>query len=144
LKSVKAKLESALDESEENCEKEKKAKADLDKAKRKLEADLKTSQAHVEEGERARGELHEVVRRKDAEIKAANDKSEETMGLVAQAQRKNKEFQVGLNLLFFSSRVGCGKCSLSFLTWRHRCFSLDRKRITKIIFFSTFLKKSRN
>ena len=42
---------------EDNLEREKKVRGDVEKAKRKLEQDLKATQGNVEELERVRGEL---------------------------------------------------------------------------------------
>lgn len=48
---------------EENIEKEKKMRADVEKAKRKLEMDLRATQENVEELERSRLLLEEASRR---------------------------------------------------------------------------------
>ena len=48
---------------EDNLEREKKQRADVEKAKRKLEQDLKATQANVEDLERVKRELEENVRR---------------------------------------------------------------------------------
>lgn len=48
---------------EDNLEREKKVRGDVEKAKRKLEQDLKATQQNVEELERVKRELEENVRR---------------------------------------------------------------------------------
>ena len=48
---------------EENLEREKKVRADVEKAKRKVESDLKMTQETVEELERAKRDLEENVRK---------------------------------------------------------------------------------
>ena len=48
---------------EDNLEREKKVRGDVEKAKRKLEQDLKSTQETVEDLERAKRELEENVRR---------------------------------------------------------------------------------
>ena len=48
---------------EENIEREKKLRSDVEKAKRKVEADLKMSQELVEELERVRRDLEESSRK---------------------------------------------------------------------------------
>ena len=48
---------------EDNLEREKKARADVEKVKRKLEGDLKLTQENVEDLERQKRELEENVRR---------------------------------------------------------------------------------
>lgn len=48
---------------EDNLEREKKVRGDVEKAKRKLEQDLKSTQQNVEELERVKRELEENVRR---------------------------------------------------------------------------------
>lgn len=48
---------------EDNLEREKKQRGDVEKAKRKLEQDLKATQSNVEDLERVKRELEENVRR---------------------------------------------------------------------------------
>ena len=106
---------------EENLEREKKVRSDVEKAKRKVESDLKQTQETVEELERAKRELEEHGRRlnffnsmkslwtvalkdciknllmsyrKDSEISGLNSKLESEQSLVAQLQKKIKELQV--------------------------------------------------
>lgn len=50
---------------EENLEREKKVRADVEKAKRKVEMDLRATQENVEELERAKMVLEEASRRFD-------------------------------------------------------------------------------
>ena len=88
---VKAALEASLDEAEENCEREKRAKNDLDKARRKLETDLKNANGVIEEVSRLRQEVQESLQRKEAECKGLSVRLEESGGQLAAVQRKNKE-----------------------------------------------------
>jgi len=48
---------------EENLQREKKVRADVEKAKRKVESDLKMTQEAVEELEKVKGELEANVRK---------------------------------------------------------------------------------
>ena len=48
---------------EDNLEREKKVRADVEKAKRKLEQDLKSTQGAVEDLERVKGELEGTVKK---------------------------------------------------------------------------------
>jgi len=48
---------------EENLEKEKKVRADVEKTKRKIEADLKMAQEAIQESEHARRDMEEVARK---------------------------------------------------------------------------------
>lgn len=52
-----------LSQLEDNLEREKKVRADVEKAKRKIESDLKVTQESVEELERVKRDLEEAVRR---------------------------------------------------------------------------------
>merc|ERR1719285_36543 len=63
----KAKLETTLDELEDNLEREKKARSDLDKVKRKLETELKQTLASVDDLERIKRDMDEATKRKDLE-----------------------------------------------------------------------------
>ncbi|CAF4595683.1 unnamed protein product, partial [Rotaria magnacalcarata] len=77
-----------LDELEGGLEREKKARADLDKSKRKLEVDLKTSQGNLEELDRARRELEENLKRKDQEIQQIGTRLEDEQGQAASLGKK--------------------------------------------------------
>lgn len=48
---------------EDNLEREKKVRADVEKAKRKLEQDLKSTQETVEDLEKSKRDLEETLRR---------------------------------------------------------------------------------
>jgi len=48
---------------EENLQREKKVRADVEKAKRKVESDLKATQEAVEELEKVKGELEANVKK---------------------------------------------------------------------------------
>jgi len=73
---AKASLVKSVDELEENLERERKGRADLDKAKRKVEGELKAAHASVEGLEVHKKELEEELRKKDGEISALNGKVE--------------------------------------------------------------------
>jgi hypothetical protein len=82
-------------------EREKKARADLDKSKRKLEGDLKSAQGSLEELERIRKDLEDGFKKKDAELKAVSSKVEEEQSQSANLNKKLKELQV----IFISLRL---------------------------------------
>ena len=88
-------LDMILFQMEDNLEREKKVRGDVEKAKRKLENDLKMTQETVDELENVKRDLEENVRRKDTEINSLNTKLEEESNLVAQLQKKIKELLVG-------------------------------------------------
>ena len=77
LDRAKASLMKSVDELEENLERERKDRADLDKAKRKVEGELKAAHASVEELEVHKKELEKALRKKDGEISALNGKVED-------------------------------------------------------------------
>merc|ERR1712226_1076137 len=61
LSQVKSQLEATLDQLEGGMGKEKKSRANLEKAKRKVEGDLKIAQDTVADLERAKSELEKVA-----------------------------------------------------------------------------------
>ncbi len=75
-------------------EREKKARADLDKVKRKLEGDLKAAQGGLEELERVRKDLEDGMKKKDQELKTVSSKVEEEQGQSLNLNKKLKELQV--------------------------------------------------
>ena len=79
---------------EENLEREKKIRGDLEKTKRKLETDLKSSQENFNDIEKSKQELEDNIRKKDIELSKLNVRLEDESGLVAQLQRKIKDLQV--------------------------------------------------
>lgn len=83
-------------------EREKKAKADLDKAKKKVEGDLKAAQGSLEELDRAKRDLDEVLKKKELEIKSFIAKCEEGDGKNANLNKKLKELQVNNNFHQFN------------------------------------------
>jgi exonuclease VII small subunit len=60
---LKTKLEQTLDEFEDNLEREKKVRGDVEKAKRKLEQDLKQTQSVVEDLEGVKRDLEDANRK---------------------------------------------------------------------------------
>ena len=81
-------------------EREKKARADLDKAKRKLEADLKTTQGSVEELERIKKELEDNLKKKDQENHNLSSKIEDSTNQNNGLNKKIKDVQVSLKKRF--------------------------------------------
>merc|ERR1712176_1427875 len=65
MASVKSKLEGTLDELEGSLDKEKKARANLEKAKRKVEGDLKIAQDTLADYEREKRDLENVIAAKE-------------------------------------------------------------------------------
>ncbi|OQV24363.1 putative Myosin heavy chain, striated muscle [Hypsibius exemplaris] len=91
---VKAKLEQTLDELEDNLEREKKLRGDVDKSKRKLEQDLKATQRTWLTWRKANGSWHKLVQ--DVELNSVNSKLEDEHTLVTKLQRQVKEHQARL------------------------------------------------
>merc|ERR1712038_1012815 len=61
LNNVKSKLESTFDELEDSLNKEKRARADIEKKRRKIEGDLKVAQETVMDAERGKKELEAAI-----------------------------------------------------------------------------------
>merc|ERR1712142_651697 len=93
LSSVKSKLESTLGELEGSLDKEKKARATVEKQKRKLEGDLKMAQDGVVELERSKRDLEVTIGNKEKNNSQLAAKLDDEQNLVAKAQKGIKEIQ---------------------------------------------------
>jgi len=79
-----------------SLDRERKLRADLDKAKRRVESELKSASAAGEEACILRAGLEETVKRKDAELAALNGKVEEERARVSGALKKVKDVEHAL------------------------------------------------
>merc|ERR1712088_141793 len=93
LASVKSKLESTLGELESGLDKEKKARATIEKQKRKVEGDLKMAQDSVVELERNKRDVEVVIANKEKNNHQLAAKLDDEQNLVAKAQKGIKEVQ---------------------------------------------------
>merc|ERR1719187_1912268 len=90
---IKSKLESTLDELESSLDKEKRGRADVDKARRKVEGELKVTQETIGELERDKKEAEAMLARKDKDAGALFSKLEDEQSLVGKVQKQIKESQ---------------------------------------------------
>merc|ERR1712226_1367603 len=88
-----------LNKLKQKLEREKKVRADVEKAKRKIEGELKQTQEVVDDLSRAKSELENNIRKKDADIKSLEGRLEEESTLVAQLQKKIKELMARIDEL---------------------------------------------
>merc|ERR1712198_625525 len=93
LTSVKSQLQSTLDQLEGGLDKEKKARATLEKQKRKVEGDLKMAQDTVADLERTKREIEGVIANKEKNNQLLSAKLDDEQSLVAKAQKNIKELQ---------------------------------------------------
>merc|ERR1712001_439164 len=93
LNQVKSQLESTLDQLEGGFDKEKKARAGLEKQKRKIEGDLKMAQDTVNDLERSKRDLEVTINNKDKNNAQLAAKLDDEQNLVAKAQKGIKEIQ---------------------------------------------------
>merc|ERR1719391_1581683 len=93
LAGIKDKLEGTLDDLEAGLDKEKKSRANLEKAKRKVEGDLKLAQDNAADLERAKRELEAVIAAKEKNNLDLQAKLDDEQGLVAKNQKTIKELQ---------------------------------------------------
>merc|ERR1740131_573940 len=93
LAGIKDKLEGTLDELEGGLDKEKKSRANLEKAKRKVEGELKIAQDTVADLERSKKELEGVIAAKEKNNLDLQAKLDDEQGLVAKNQKSVKELQ---------------------------------------------------
>ena len=92
-------LEGTVDELEDSLEREKRHRADVEKAKRKLVSDLKAARELGEEAGNARRDLEQQLRRREAEQASLSARLEDEQALVASLQRKIKELQARVEVL---------------------------------------------
>merc|ERR1719460_2159905 len=85
LNKIKQKLESTLDELESSVEKEKRARAVVEKERRKTEGELKMAQETVADIERSKKELEAAIMRKEGEVSQLGSKLEDEQSLVGKA-----------------------------------------------------------
>merc|ERR1711863_103376 len=93
LNKIKQKLESTLDELEASVEKEKRARAVVEKERRKTEGELKMAQETVADIERSKKELEAAIMRKEGEVSQLGSKLEDEQSLVGKVQKSIKELQ---------------------------------------------------
>ena len=93
MKKVIQKLETTSDELEMVLEKEKKARAAVEKDRRRVEGELKIAQGNVADFERSRKDMEATILRKDSEIKAMAVRFEDEQTLVGKIQTGIKESQ---------------------------------------------------
>merc|ERR1712123_111606 len=93
LAHLKSKLEQNLDEAVDSLEREKKAKADVEKLKRKVEGDLKLTQETISDLDRVKAELNQAVQRKEKESAALAAEIEDEATLGSKYNKQVKELQ---------------------------------------------------
>merc|ERR1712088_425079 len=93
LNNVKSKLESTFDELEDSLNKEKRARADIEKKRRKIEGDLKVAQETVMDAERGKKELEAAIARKEKDLSGLSSRLEDEQSIVSKAQKAIKETQ---------------------------------------------------
>merc|ERR1711997_418505 len=93
LNGVKTKLEQTHDELEDGANREKRARADVEKQRRKVEGELKMAQESVSDLEGAKRELENAISRKEKDILGLNSKLEDEQSVVAKMQKTIKETQ---------------------------------------------------
>merc|ERR1712227_29491 len=90
---VKSQLESTLDQLEGGFDKEKKARATIEKQKRKIEGDLKMAQDSVNDLEREKRDIENTIGNKEKNVLMLSAKLDDEQSLVAKAQKNIKELQ---------------------------------------------------
>merc|ERR1719189_191794 len=93
LNKIKSKLEQTLDELEDSLNKEKKARANIEKERRSKEGELKVAQEMVSDLERNKKELEMSIGRKEKDTGSLASKLEDEQSLVSKIQKSIKETQ---------------------------------------------------
>merc|ERR1712053_69196 len=89
----KNKLEATLGELQDSLDREKRARADIEKNRRKVEGELKVTQETVNDLERSKKEAENIIARKEKDGSLLSSKLEDEQALVAKMQRAIKETQ---------------------------------------------------
>merc|ERR1712002_681898 len=87
----KEKLENSYEQLENQMNKERKNKSEVEKARRKFDTELKMTQETVAELEKAKSEMEEIIRKKEADIANFNSQLDDEHSQVAQLQKRIKE-----------------------------------------------------
>merc|ERR1711988_1662963 len=93
LAKIKAKLDATLDELQGSLNGEKRARADIEKARRRVEGDLKVTQESVSELERQKKEAESAIGRKEKDLTVLNSKLDDEQQVVSKVQKSIKEIQ---------------------------------------------------
>merc|ERR1711962_1679197 len=93
LNNIKSKLEQTMDQLIESYEKEKMARAGIEKERRKKEGELKIAQETVADLERTKKELESSIARKEKDISDFSGKLDDEQGVVGKTQKGIKETQ---------------------------------------------------
>merc|ERR1711963_1231455 len=78
---------------QDSLEREKRARADIDKNRRKVEGELKVTQETVSDLERVKKESENTIARKEKDLSALSSKLDDEQSLVAKTQKAIKEVQ---------------------------------------------------
>merc|ERR1719495_2309931 len=93
LTNIKTKLEQTMDELQDGYEREKRARADIEKQRRKTEGELKVTQEGVSDLERTKKELESNIARKEKDLGQLASKLEDEQCIVGKMQKGIKETQ---------------------------------------------------
>merc|ERR1719384_2753020 len=93
LNGVKTKLEQTHDELEDGANREKRARAGVEKQRRKVEGDLKVAQETVMDAERNKKDLEMTISRREKDLGALSAKLEDEQSIVSKVQKAIKETQ---------------------------------------------------
>merc|ERR1719412_2015113 len=93
LSNIKTKLEQTMDELQDSYEREKRARADIEKQRRKTEGELKVTQEGVSDLERTKKELESNIARKEKDLGQLSTKLEDEQEGVSDLERTKKELE---------------------------------------------------
>merc|ERR1719315_251380 len=96
LNNIKSKLEQTMDQLVESYEKEKGARADIEKQRRKKEGELKIAQETVADLERSKKELESSIARKEKDISDMSGKLDDEQEWLVRPRRASRKLKQGL------------------------------------------------
>ena len=97
---IKNKLEAAMDDLEDNLEKEKRERVEQEKAKQKVENELKLARQAADEFDRHQKDLEAIIERKNKEIAALSTKLDQETSEVSRTKKQMKDNAVSVQNWF--------------------------------------------
>ncbi|CAJ0583983.1 unnamed protein product, partial [Mesorhabditis spiculigera] len=94
---LKQKLLSTIEDAEQSLDREKRNRADMDKAKRKAEGEQKIAQEELDELNKQKSDIENSLRRKENELHSLGMKLEDEQNNVAKLQKSIKDDEAKMN-----------------------------------------------
>merc|ERR1711899_371009 len=133
LSKIKQKLESTLDELNDSLDREKRSRADTEKARRKVEGELKVQQECVSDLQQQKDEHENTILRKEKDLTGLSVKLDEEQANVAKVQKLRKDLEEA-NISHEATLIGLKKKhqdAVSEMSEQIEQLSLSKSKIEK-------------